>query len=72
MEIRLNIYPRGFIGEKRGASFEPQIWHRVPFLQKNLIRFFDKKYLVSDLFVEVSDYIDPLPDFCFDFNSDVI
>jgi hypothetical protein len=72
MRINLNVYLRGKQEDKAGIAFEPQIWHRPSFLQKNFVRFFDEKYLVADLFVDVSDYRDPLPDFCFEFKSDVI
>jgi hypothetical protein len=67
MKIRLNIYERGFQGPREGKSFEPQIWHRAEFLQKNFVRFFSSDYLLEELYLEVPS-VKSLPD-SFSFNS---
>ncbi len=53
MQITLNIYEWGFKNEKHGKAFEPHVWHRSEFLQKNFIRFFSPEYMVEDLYVVV-------------------
>lgn len=72
MEIKLNIYQRGFEGQKSGRVFEPQIWHRIEFLQKNFIRFFGPGYLVDELYVEVTPTSSKLDAFEFKFNGSLI
>lgn len=69
MDIKLNMYQRGSVGQRSGVVFEPQIWHRVQFLQKNLIRFFSTKYLVKELYVEVASTTDHMVAFEFNFNN---
>lgn len=69
MQITLNIYERGFEGTKQGRPFEPQVWHRVEFLQKNFVRFFSQKYITDELYVEVSAVSEVPEAFSFDFNG---
>jgi hypothetical protein len=69
MQIRLNIYERGYQGIKMGKAFEPEVWHRVEFLEKNFIRFFSDNYLTEELYVEVSSTKTALSSFSFEFNG---
>jgi hypothetical protein len=72
MKIRLNIYERGFQAPREGKAFEPQIWHRAEFVQKNFVqknfvRFFSSEYLLEELYLDVPS-VKGLPD-SFSFNS---
>ena len=69
MQITLNIYERGFKDEKHGKAFEPHVWHRAEFLQKNFIRFFSPDYLLDELYVEVSSTAAAPDSFTFEFNG---
>lgn len=72
MQITLNIYERGFQGAKQGKAFEPHVWHRTEFLQKNFVRFFSPDYLLEVLYVEVPSIQDAPDSFSFTFNGQEI
>ncbi len=72
MKINLHVYLRASIEARCGVPFEPQIWHRTQFLQKNFIRGFTEAYLVPDLYVEVTDFKDSIESFSFEYNSENI
>ena len=69
MQITLNIYERDFQGLKQGKAFEPQIWHRAEFLEKNFVRFFSPDYLTEEVFVVVPSVGHVMETFSFEFNG---
>jgi hypothetical protein len=69
MQINLNIYERSFEGVKKGKPFEPYVWHREEFLQKNFIRFFSPEYLVNVLYVVVPSFKHTHVSFSFEYGG---
>lgn len=72
MQITLNIYERGYQGNKQGKAFEPQVWHRAEFLQNNFVRFFSPDYLLDELYVEIPSVAEAPGSFTFEFNGNQI